>query len=306
MHRTTTVDYLLVVDSIFYNGSPQKMNRSDRKIWFIGTGFIWWNMAQDFKDRSFDVVQYSLGEPYKKNKDKLKWCDTIFVAVPTPTINRKHHDEILYDAIKNNTHEWQNIVIKSTVKVWTTDKLQNELVDRKLFHSAEFLTEANALNDVKYPSRNIVGYTERSQDDAPKVMEILPYSKHNLITTAKESELWKYMSNFLLTGKLLLANLIFDLVTFNNIDYNKVAEIAGLDPRIWPSHLQVEWVNWERGACGHCFPKDLSTLSEMYAEILWDDYEIGKHLLEMLEMYNKNIAQKSWKDQENMQQILWY
>ena len=55
------------------------------KIGFIGQGFIGKNYADDFERRGFEVIRYALEEPYRANKEKIRECDIVFIAVPTPT-----------------------------------------------------------------------------------------------------------------------------------------------------------------------------------------------------------------------------
>jgi len=270
-------------------------------VWFIGTGFIGWNMAQNFKERWFDVIQYSLSPKYNWNKEALSQCDKVFVAVPTPTKNRKFDDSILLSAIKEATYPWQKIIIKSTIICWTTEKLQKIYPDRYFFHSAEFLTEKNAKKDVDKPSRNIVWYTELSKPYAQWIMDILPKSKHNILCSATESEMWKYMSNFLLTSKLIMANLFWELCKKYNISYDMVSWIAGKDKRIWNSHLQVEDKNKCRWANGHCFPKDMATVHEMYGNYS----KCWHNLLEGLEIYNLNINLRTKKQIEIITKVFW-
>ena len=54
-------------------------------IGFIGQGYVGKNYGDDFEWRGFKVVRYSLEKPYIENKDKIKECDIVFVAVWTPT-----------------------------------------------------------------------------------------------------------------------------------------------------------------------------------------------------------------------------
>ncbi len=257
------------------------------KIGFIGQWFIGWNMANDFEKRWYDIVRYDI-EKYKNNLEELKKTEVVFVAVPTPTINRKFVWDVLIEAIKN-TVAWQKIIIKSTVIPGTTDKFQELYPDRYFFHSGEFLAEKTAAFDVENPARNVIGYTERSKKLAEEIMNILPKSEE-IYCTAKESELWKYFSNFLLTGKVIMANLMFDMCQRDGVDYERIKAIASLDPRIGASHLTISMDGW-RGANGHCFPKDIAALHEYYNNVnpLWDS------LLEAMEMYNLKINIDSWK-----------
>ena len=54
-------------------------------IGFIGQGWIGKNYANDFEARGYATVRYALEEPYKANEDKIKDCDIVFIAVPTPS-----------------------------------------------------------------------------------------------------------------------------------------------------------------------------------------------------------------------------
>ena len=267
-------------------------------IWFIGSGFIGGNMAKNFQERNYKTVQYSLEEPFKYNRYKLRSCEVVFVAVPTPTVWRKFDGSILRQVILEDTFPDQKIIIKSTVPIGTTDTLQDLVPDRFLFHSAEFLTEKNAKYDVDFPQRNILGHTAKSEPYTAEILRIFPTSKHHIICKATESEAGKYMSNFLLAGKVILANIMYDLCEKYRVEYEKVRHIAGTDDRIGPSHLQVEH-EWGRGANGHCFPKDLSALHEMYA---WYIYEWDM-FLEALEQYNLALNLNTDKNPAIMREI---
>ena len=270
------------------------------KIWFIGTWFIGGNMAQNFKERWYDVIQYSLEEKYRNNLEEVQKADILFVAVPTPTKNRKFDISVLENAI-SNTVAWQKIVIKSTVLCWTTDYFQKKYQDRYFFHSAEFLTERNAKWDVDRPSRNVVWSTDISKPFANDIMNILPPSENgNIFCTAKESELWKYASNFLLTAKILMANLIYDVCEKYGVEYDNVKNIAWADPRIGNSHLNVVF-EWWRWANGHCFPKDLAAFHEMY----WNFNNLWNELLEYMEKYNAKLNIDTNKQLDIINVVLW-
>lgn len=252
-------------------------------------------MANDFEKRWYDTVRYDV-DKYKDNLEELKKTDVVFIAVPTPTVNRKFVGDILFEAVKN-TVPGQKIVIKSTVIPGTTDQLQELYPDRFFFHSGEFLAEKTAAFDVENPARNVIGYTEQTRDLVEGIMRLLPKSEE-VICTAKESELGKYFSNFLLTGKVIMANLMYDICQRDGVDYEKIRAIASLDPRIGTSHLAISMDGW-RGANWHCFPKDIATLHQHYnhATELWDA------LLEALEMYNLKVNKDSGKRMDILRQV---
>ncbi len=272
------------------------------KIWFIWQGFLGKNYADDFEARGHEVVRYSRTK-YKQNKKALKDCKLIILAVPTPTINGMFQSAILFDAVKA-THPWQIIVIKSTVQVGTTDSLQEMYDDRFFIHSAEFLTEANAKEDTRAPSRNVFGLSDKKKEvlyeSINELKDLFPEATE-VVCSAKESEMAKYMSNFLLTWKVILSNIIYDMCLSMNIDYEPVKCIAWLDPRIWESHLDV--THWgRRWAVGHCFPKDLEALYEMYSASVWGKW-FGSVLLQMMSLYNLYVSVESWKELDILREV---
>lgn len=272
------------------------------KIWFIGQGFLWGNYADDFERRWHEVVRYSKTK-FALNKKRLKDCEVVIVGVPTPTLNGMFQSSILYDAIKA-THPWQYIIIKSTVQVWTTDALQELYDDRFFIHSAEFLTEANAPHDVAFPSRNVFGMADKRREVMDQyidlIVKLFPEAE-TIICSAKESEMGKYMSNFLLTGKIIMANIIYDMCQSMGIDYSMPKRIAGFDPRIWMSHLDVMH-GGKRWAVGHCFPKDLEALFEMYSACM-NGKGFGSVLLQMMSLYNLYIALETNKEPEILKDV---
>src|SRR5437868_5759053 len=120
------------------------------KIGFIGQGFVGKNMATDFAERGFEVVRYSLEPEYVGNRDLIKECDTVFMAVPTPTTPTGFDDSILRDEVKLVGKD-KIVVIKSTILPGTTESLQKENPDIFILHSPEFLREVTAKEDTKNP-----------------------------------------------------------------------------------------------------------------------------------------------------------
>ena len=124
-------------------------------IGFIGQGFVGKNYANDFEKRGFNIVRYDI-EKYKNNKNKIKNCDIVFIAVPTPTTLKGFNLKILksvFSLIGKN----KIAIIKSTIKIGTTRNLQNKFKKITVMHSPEFLTEKNAAKDAKSPQKNIIG-----------------------------------------------------------------------------------------------------------------------------------------------------
>ena len=97
-------------------------------IGFIGQGWIGKNYADDFEKRGYETVRYSLEKPYVDNKEKIKDCDLVFIAVPTPTTPTGFDDSILRQTVKL-VGKGKIAVIKSTVLPGTTESIQRENPD---------------------------------------------------------------------------------------------------------------------------------------------------------------------------------
>ena len=153
------------------------------KIGFIGQGYIEKSYAYDFERRGYEVIRYARGEPYNKNKDAIKDCDIVFIAVPTPTTPDGFDASILKEVL-SCVGTGKSAVIKSTISLGTTKELQNKYPDIFIFHSPEFLTEATAAENAAKPERNIIGTPMASQEyeeTARFILSVLPKASYELI-----------------------------------------------------------------------------------------------------------------------------
>ncbi|MDD5749484.1 MAG: hypothetical protein PHO91_01705 [Patescibacteria group bacterium] len=233
-------------------------------IGFIGQGFIGKNYADDFENRGYQIVRYDI-EKYKDNKEKIKACDITLIAVPTPTTPKGFDDSILKEVL-GLIGKGKIAVIKSTIQLGTTQKMQALYPQIKIMHSPEFLTEKTAAYDARHPNRNIVGITDINNADlyqkAELVMSTLPPAPYNLITSCENAEMIKYGGNCWFYFKVVFMNIFYDLIVKHNLDFEIIKEALSADPRIGPTHLSVIHQGG-RGAGGHCFIKDFEAFIEM-------------------------------------------
>lgn len=274
-------------------------------IGFIGQGWIGKNYADDFENRGYSVVRYALEEPYKNNKEKIKECPIVLIAVPTPTTKEGFDDSILRDAVAN-TAPGTIVVIKSTSIPGTTESIQQQFSDRTILVSPEFLVESRAAYDASHPMRNIIGLPVEDdvhRDAAKKVLAVLPDAPFTLVCTAREAELIKYAGNMFLFTKVMFANVFYDIAHTLGADWEAVSTGLAADPRIGPSHLKVMDASRHpgapigRGAGGHCFIKDFKALRELYERSSPHDVT-GIALLKALELKNIELLTNSGKDIE--------
>jgi UDPglucose 6-dehydrogenase len=284
------------------------MNKKELLIGFIGQGFIGKNMADDFVSRGYNVIRYD-NEKNIANKDLISVCDFVFIAVPTPSTPRGFDDSIIKGVLKL-VGDGKTAIIKSTIKVGTTEKFQKLYPKKYILHSPEFLTEKNATHDTKFPPRNVIGYTKKSKLKAVEVMSLLPKAANNFIVNSREAELVKYMGNNFLFLKVIYANMVYNLARRKRVDYDTVANIVGCDSRIGQSHLKVNHQSGlsgkaGRGAGGHCFIKDMSAFVEMFKEEPNKSQEdkLVLKLLDSIVNLNNNLLISTKKDTDLLKGI---
>jgi UDPglucose 6-dehydrogenase len=281
------------------------------KIGFIGQGWIGKNYADNFVDRGYSVVRYALEQPYSDNKDSIKECPIVFIAVPTPTTKQGFDDSYVRDAL-TVLQKGSIAVIKSTIAVGTTKQLQSDFPELTVFHSPEFLREKSAPHDAANPDRNIIGIpadTETLRQQANDVLAVLPQAPYQLIMDSNDAELVKYAGNCYLYSKVLFMNLLYDLVSDSGGSWSQVREALIHDPRIGSSHTEPVHNSGHdnsgkaglRGAGGHCFIKDFETFRIMYQKIVGDS--TGAALLAAKSKYNRKLLIESGKDLDLVQVV---
>ena len=264
-------------------------------IGFIGQGWVGRNCADDFENRGYPVVRYALEQPYVENKDRIKECDMVFIAVPTPTVDGKYDDSILRSVVKL-VGKGKSVIIKSTVVPGATESIQRENPDIYVFHSPEFLVESTAAYDTAHPNRNLVGIpvvSDAYRTKAQEILDVLPAAPYAKVLPSRDTEFVKYAGNCFLLTKVVFMNILYDLVTRSGGDWESVREAFIHDPRVGASHTNPVH-SGGRGAGGDCFIKDFKAFQEVYRREVNDP--IGDVVLEAISDKNLQLLVDSGKD----------
>lgn len=275
------------------------------KIGFIGQGWIGKHYADDFENRGYEVVRYALEAPYNTNKEKIKECEIVFVAVPTPTTPEGFSYEAVESAL-SVVAKGATVVIKSTLYPGTTETLQSSFPNLYIFHSPEFLRETTAAHDAAHPDRNIVGTPSQSGSHltrAESVLNVLPSAPYNKIMPSREAELVKYAGNCFLYTKVVFMNVLYDLVKAQDLDWEVFRDALVHDPRIGESHTQPVHTSGHiqapvasgRGAGGECFIKDFEAFRQLTTEQLSGGSKVHEVLTALMH-YNNHLLRESGKD----------
>lgn len=265
-------------------------------IGFIGQGYVGKNMADDFERRGHTVVRYALEKPYAANKDKIKDCDIVFIAVPTPTSADGFDVSIVKSAL-SLVAPAKTAVIKSTVTPGTTAALQREVPDRIVLCSPEFLSEATAAHDAAHPHVNVVGMAADDaahRSAAAAVHTVLPPSPAAITCTSAEAEIIKYVRNSNGYTQVVFMNMMYDLAAVLGCDWNVVYRAIDADPFVTTRYAQPLHKSG-RGAGGHCFIKDYAAFRDAYERLLPHDTE-AHAVLHAHEAKNIALLRGSGKD----------
>lgn len=194
--------------------------------------------------------------------------EAIFICVGTPEkSNGEPELKYVYEAVNEIISKIRNdivIVVKSTVPVGECDHIETYIKIHKkndfnieVVSNPEFLSQGTAIKDYLEIQRIIMGAnTERTINTLNKIYEEFPQRK--LITTRKNAEMIKYVSNAFLALKISYINSIVCLCEKLGADIQIVSNGVGMDERIGRN-----FQNAGIGYGGSCFPKDTKALLKL-------------------------------------------
>lgn len=208
-----------------------------------------------------ELPQFSVGDEADINS-----CDLGVIAVPTPSLPDGGCDTSIVESVLDWL-ETPVILIKSTIKPGTTDKLKAKYPTKHIVFSPEYVGEGRY-----YVTERMDFQTQMkkcpflicggSPEDCALVFNILvPLlgpEKNYYQCSALEAELVKYMENTYFGVKITFAQEMYDIVKAHGADWYKVWQGWALDPRVDIMHTAV-FPN-SRGFSGKCLPKDLNAL----------------------------------------------
>lgn len=236
------------------------MENKKYKIAICGVGMVGGALKNYFEKKNNYKLYYFDSKGIGSIEDINK-ADFIYACLPTPYVEGVGCDTSIVEEVVSQIKGNKVIIIKSTVTPGTTQKLQDKFPNHKFLFNPEFLTEVTADNDMVFPDRQIIGYTEQSYTIAKDILQQLPLAPFERIVKSEEAEMIKYFGNNWFAVKVVFANQMYDLCKKVGIDYEVVKEGAAADKRIGRTHLDVVHKGG-RGAGGKCLRKDLGATVE--------------------------------------------
>lgn len=255
----------------------------------VGQGFVGGSLTTVFSEHGFDILAYDKAGKYAKGSHSYKPVDlrhlvsfaentedfsgVYFICLPTPMFEDGSAD---LGIVENVLEELAAIpgnriaVVKSTVPPGSTESWNKkyESTGLRVIFNPEFLTEANALDDMRNQNRIIIGGPRPWINSVKQIFQTAFPKVPIIKTSSTTAEMVKYLTNNFLTVKVAFANEMAQIcealdTTGLDVDYDKVVEYAKYDTRLGTSHWSVPGPDGARGYGGHCFPKDINAMIDV-------------------------------------------
>lgn len=299
-----------------------------KSIAVIGQGFVGGSLTTVFSERGFNVYAYDKAGKYahgaRPSHDDMAagypgsiaelivdneeggtpgFSNVYFVCLPTPMYDDGSADLSIVESALQELADVSGeriAVVKSTVPPGSTEAWNKKFNKQGLYvvFNPEFLTEANALDDMRNQNRIILGGPRPWINKVKQIFQTAFPTVPLIKTSSTTAEMVKYLTNNFLTVKVAFANEIYQVCealdkSGLNVDYDKVVEYAKHDERLGLSHWAVPGPDGHFGFGGSCFCKDINAMISI-AKGLNIDPKV------MQAAWDKNLEVRPERDWENL------
>jgi UDPglucose 6-dehydrogenase len=279
---------------------------SKKSIAVIGQGFVGGSLTTVFAERGFDVQTFdisgkvapggkrasvydaddrfpgyrtivNINELVQSCESQSDFSGIYFVCLPTPMYEDGSADLSIVEGVLTDLSRIPGeriAVVKSTIPPGTTETWNKvfEKTGLTVIFNPEFLTEANALDDMRNQNRIVLGGPRPQINKVKQAFQTAFPNVPLIKTSSTTAEMVKYFTNVQLAARVVLSCELYQICEkLDNlgmdIDYDKVKEYATYDQRLGGSHMSVPGSDGIPGARGHCFPKDLNALIALAKQI---------------------------------------
>ena len=235
------------------------------------------NKVDKINDRLSPIEDRKVSE-YLSNKDlnikatnqfpKDQIFDFVIIATPTNYDPESNYFDTssVESSIKNleNIGSKATIVIRSTLPVGFTAKLQKNYKSNEIIFVPEFLREGTALHDSLFPSRIVIGsHSEKAKIFSNLLLDGAEDKSFKILyTKSTEAESSKLFANAFLALRVSFFNELDTFALSRGLDAKEIINAISLDPRIGDYYNNPSF-----GFGGYCLPKDTKQLLQNFDNV---------------------------------------
>jgi UDPglucose 6-dehydrogenase len=210
------------------------------------------NKINSIKLKNLPIREKGLNKIFLKNYKKFN-----FYSMSEKKI--KNLDTTNIENLLKQIYKYNNsatIVIKSTLPIGFSKKIEKKFSNMEIYYIPEFLREGSAVYDQFYPNRIIIGSKNKKPTRLAKILKKLVLNSPNIqYTTNQEAELIKLFSNTFLASRISFFN---EVDTYcMELGLNTESIITGM---CFDERIGSYYNNPSFGFGGYCLPKDVSSI----------------------------------------------